>query len=82
MSPTIGQIVIYRLNVNDAAQIRERPAHPHAIVRVGAGERYPMLVTRVIDTQTVNGMVFADGEDTFWVAGRQIGSRAGEWQFD
>ena len=98
MRPSLGQIVIYRLSDSDADAINRRRQHAlshldqhraeatgvliHTGSTVNAGERYPMLVARVNNDMTINGVVFADGADPFWAPARQVGGRPGEWQFD
>lgn len=79
----LGQVVAYTLTEQDAAQINRRrgDASQHICdhvssadgkqIHVGnpveAGDKYPMVVTRLWPEGLVNGQVLLDGNDTFWV---------------
>lgn len=45
------------------------------------GDYYPMMVTRMWDATpgVVNGQVFLDGNDTFWVCSAHEGDGNGAW---
>lgn len=90
--PTIGRIVHYRVNEQDAEAINRRREHAKAHLddhcvnangvqihvgnRVSAGDVFPMMITRVWgDTpeSAVNGQLFLDGNDIYWVTSTQRG---------
>ena len=94
MEPSIGRIVHYILLGLDAEQINRRrvPGAGHnddwpggAQAHVGSivteGQKFPMIVTAVWTNITINGQVFLDGNDAFWVRSVQEGTTAGTWQW-
>ena len=86
MSPTVGQIVLYKLGPNDAEAIRQRRAAlkelgngltPNPFVYGGnearAGQEYPAVVVCVFspsESGTANLQVLLDGHDTYWATSR------------
>lgn len=97
-TPTLGRIVIYTLKGTDAEQINKRRADAkrnmehhrllsHGVmVHVGnevtAGDRFPMVITRLWGTtpdSVVQGTVMLDGSDTFWATSVGAGEVAGTW---
>jgi hypothetical protein len=95
--PTIGRIVHYRLDDQDAAHINQRRAHAltqskaagHAFpVHTGnaatAGDVYPMTITRVwgdTSDSAVNGQVLLDGNDVHWVTSATQGEGPRHYQW-
>ena len=98
MIPTIGRIVHYQLTEDDAAQINKRRADAEMHMRehrknatgvqihvgnvVRMGETFPMMITKVYETDTDNhvaGQVYLDGNDAYWVRAARFGSAAGTW---
>lgn len=92
---TIGRIVLYRLSANDALTItRNRALDPCGpaveALRMGntvkEGDIFPLLVTKTWQdaddkTQSVNGQVMLDGNDTKWVTSVHEGTEPGEWSW-
>jgi len=89
---SIGRIVHYRLNADDADQINRRRigrrptandvAWPQgAVAHVGnmvhENDVFPMIITRVWDTDHINGQVFLDGNDLYWATSRKFGDQPG-----
>lgn len=77
MIPSVGRIVLYTLSSADAELITHRRGRSGAIRivgnRVNAGDVFPMLITRVWGSDpgsAVNGTMFLDGEDTYWLTSR------------
>lgn len=95
MRPTIGRIVIYRLNVGDVQQIsaaRSVPVDPgisgqsfvHGMIGnpVTAGDECPAMVVRTFDEgKHLNLKVQLDGRDTLWVTSRGEGTEDGTWRW-
>ena len=72
----------------DSASIRDRMAQQqwpvgaqaHIGNAVTPGDYCPMVVVRCWDgTTRVNGQVFLDGNDTYWVTSAELGAIAGTW---
>jgi hypothetical protein len=84
VKPSIGRIVHYVLNEDDARQInRRRTTEPRDKWPIGAqahignvatpGDVLPMVIVRVwgeSEQSAVNGQVLLDGADTLWVSSR------------
>lgn len=70
--PKMGRIVIYTLNYADAQLITARRGPAYVGNPVCAGDEYPLLITRVWSPSIVNGKVFLDGEDSYWVTSAQV----------
>lgn len=100
MIPTIGRTVIYALRETEAEAINRRRQHAKlhmdehransngVMVHVGntvkAGDRFPMIITRVWGTtaeSVVNGTVMLDGSDTFWANSVGVGDVNGTWSW-
>lgn len=97
MKPTIGRIVHYQLTARDAEAINRRRRHAednmaeirlrqtgyqaHVGNKVNAGVSVPMIVTAVWAGDLVNGQVFLDGNDTFWVMSAPQGGEEGQWEW-
>ena len=93
--PSIGRIVHYTITATDAEQINRRRADArnassaHAktgyMVHIGnkaePGDVYPLLITRVWQSQLVNGQLFLDGNDTLWVTSAHEGEGERTWQW-
>lgn len=98
MIPTIGRIVHFKLGDANVHEINRRrdDARASAIsgdktgaqVHVGnapsEGDVYPMLITRVWDSEptedsVVQGQVFLDGNDVLWVTSAQQGDGEYQW---
>ena len=77
--PVVGSIVLYQLTAADALTVnewfsdarRQGGVNQYTGVNVNAGNVFPMIVTNVQNPSKkqvlVNGQVFLDGNDTFWV---------------
>jgi hypothetical protein len=92
MTVTIGRIVHYTLNEQDAEAInrrREDAALRQAgaqetgfVVHVGnaakAGDVYPAMCVRYWGS-SANFQVFLDGNDTYWATSRSEGEGPGTW---
>ena len=71
---------------DDALSARSDSAHLGMVVRVGnpvqLGYVYPMMIVAVWaenpqESTAVNGQVFLDGDDTYWV--EQVCKEVGQW---
>lgn len=93
MAPTIGSIVIFKLAKDQAEEITSRRTHgpskrdKHTGRFAFENEEYPMIVVRVWEDEFgpgkhgVNGQVFLDGDDTFWVTSASEGTQSGQWHW-
>ena len=57
-------------------------AQAHIGNDVHEGDTFPMLITRVwgsTATSAVNGQVFLDGHDVYWVTSRTVGDQPGQF---
>ena len=92
MIPTQCRIVIYTLTQEDAELINYKRSIKQArddiqdIIGnpVAAGETYPMLIVRCFGNSpdsAVNGRLFLDGDDTFWVRSTSVGEGPGKFQW-
>lgn len=57
-------------------------AQVHIGNEVKEGDVFPMIITRVwgpSETSAVNGQVFLDGNDLFWVTSTSVGERNGSF---
>jgi hypothetical protein len=93
MKPTIGIILHYTLNSQDAEMVnRRRVAKPHdpgwpagAQAHSGnsasAGQVVPVIVTAVWIDTCVNGQALLDGNDSLWVTSRMEGTEPGTWRW-
>jgi hypothetical protein len=83
MNPTPGQRVMYMLNENDAAAIRnQRIAANGGTIgnHAEAGQTYPATVVRTFFGGTsANLQVQLDGPDTYWATSRSEGEGDGHW---
>ena len=88
MIPSVGRTVHYTISDAQAKLINERRAESNGIYygnQASAGQVYPMLITRVWDAPTQNensavqGQVFLDGNDTFWVTSGHQGEGEYYW---
>ncbi len=81
--PTIGRIVHYTLNEQDASRIKDIRGFGSVVGNVPeAGQVLPMLIVRTWgDTpeSPVNGQVFLDGNDVLWVTSRLVGEGPGHF---
>lgn len=92
---TIGRIVRYWLTDWDVSEIINRRTRANHILGQNTvmgttpcvGQVLPMIVTSVFDDPTrgfvpvVNGKVFLDGDDNYWVEGIPEGNGPGEWHW-
>lgn len=87
---SVGRIVLYTLSQDDVLGIigqRDAAGVEGRYNRPTFGEDYPLVVVRVWDNEYgdgipgVNGQVFLDGGDTFWVTSRAEGSGEGTWHW-
>lgn len=90
MPPTIGRIVIYKLGFDDVEYIRRRRNSGHVAEHgnsIAAGDEFPMIVVRVLPDEFgpsvpgINGQLFLDGNDRFWVTGKAEGTENGTWHW-
>jgi hypothetical protein len=82
MNPTLGRIVLYTLNEQDAAMIRnQRIAANGGMLgnRVETGQVYPAIVVRTFGGSAANLQVLLDGPDTYWATSRAEGDGEGRW---
>jgi hypothetical protein len=85
VKPSIGRIVHYTLNQQDADEInRRRAADP--VTGVGnqarEGDVYPAMVVRIFGEtpeSAVNLQVSLDGNDQFWATSRTLGEGPFHW---
>jgi hypothetical protein len=74
-------------SISDRIEKDEWPigAQAHIGNSVYEGQHLPMLITAVfgssLDNITVNGQVFLDGNDTFWVNSASEGEEPGSWHW-
>ena len=92
---SVGRIVHYKLSFLDAAVVNRRRTYAetsglkkaalgvmlHHGNQVASGEVLPMIVTRVWPGDNVNGQVFLDGNDTFFVLTVAPGDGEGQWSW-
>jgi|SRR5882724_587214 len=97
MKPTLGRIVHYVLNEQDAESINRRRTHARAhmhehnlnatgvIVHVGneahAGNIFPMMVVMSWPGDYVNGQVYLDGNDVYWATSKKEGDGLGTFHW-
>jgi hypothetical protein len=88
MKPSLGRIVHYRLSQDDIvllAHLRARRAGEYGTLE--AGEVFPMIIVRASGSEhpafvdTVNGQVFLDGDDTYYVVNVKPGDGPGTWSW-
>jgi hypothetical protein len=92
MIPSVGRIVHYTLNEQDAEAINRRRSHARAHMpehqansnAVSAGEVYPLVITKVwshppTEGTAVNGQVLLDGNDLYWATSVDEGEGQGHW---
>ncbi len=88
--PTIGRIVLYTLNKQDADFINQRRKQARDSGRLGEiaiiygndaaeGQVFPADVVRVFNVGSVNLQVKLDGTDTYWATSRAEGDQPGTW---
>ena len=86
----VGQIVDYRLSVEEAFAITSMRYHKpptgnlidsYRSSDVQAGGLHPLLVTRVWDGGLVNGQLFLDGNDNFWITAAVEGTGPRSWSW-
>jgi hypothetical protein len=95
MNPSIGRIVVYRLDKWEADAVNKRRgaaivsgiakrqegcmAHVGNVVR--EGDQFPAVVVRVWSGSGINAQVLLDGTDTLWTCSRVEGNSAGNWSW-
>jgi hypothetical protein len=93
-TPTIGRIVYYRINEQDAKAINDRYIDAmkaineirtgfqlHVGNHVAIGQILPMIIVGVWPGTSVNGQVILDGNDNFWVTSAEQGYNNGQWNW-
>lgn len=70
----IGDIVLYKLTAEDAQAVTRKRQEFVAGNEAKEGDELPMIVVAVTADGKVNGHVFNDGCDTFWVQGVTVGT--------
>ena len=87
IEPSIGRIVHYVLSTEDIARInlsRDKKWYGNS---VKIGDKFPMMIVNVCTNESgknrrcVNGQVFLDGNDMFWVREVPQGIASGEWRW-
>ena len=56
-------------------------AQAHIGNEVHAHDVFPLIVTKVWTSWMVNGQLFLDGNDVFWVTSTQRGYKPGTWEW-
>ena len=84
MKPSIGLIVHYTLNQQDADEINRRRTDSFVLAgnQAREGDVYPAMIVRVFGEtpeSAVNLQVFLDGTDTFWATSRTVGEGPFYW---
>lgn len=92
MQPSVGRIVHYTLTEANAERINRRRtsedvrgAQAHVGNFARTGDVLPLLICRVWPDEYgpgvpgVNGQVFLDGNDQFWVTSAKEGTEPGTW---
>ncbi|MET9086175.1 hypothetical protein ABZX77_30590 [Streptomyces sp. NPDC004237] len=83
MKPSIGRIVHYTLNQQDADEINRRRADsPQAGNHAREGDVYPAMIVRIFGEtpeSAVNLQVFLDGNDSHWATSRTLGEGPFHW---
>ncbi len=77
MEPTIGRIVIYRLNQYDRDELKALGAD---LPNNGA-EVVPAVIVRVFSATCVNLRVLVDGRQALWATSRSPGDGDGQWSW-
>ena len=88
-----GDIVTYQISARDAEIINQRRSvyakgdAPQGLqVHMGnpviEGNPMPMIITKFNNNSSVNGQVFLDGTDTYWVVDVKEGEEPGEYGVD
>ena len=90
-----GRIVHFMLSAQDAAEINKKRAQVdwsnvpqngtqmHVGNHVEAGEHIPMIIVKVWNKELgyVNGKLFLDGNDDFWVTSVSPGNEPHSWHW-
>lgn len=95
MKMTIGNIVYYRLTLDQAYMTNkrredarqnfpkmreERPGfQAHVGSPVSEGDMVPLVITASLSEDLVNGQAILDGNDTLWVTSATMGTQPGQW---
>lgn len=84
--PTVGRIVLYRLNRSDVQTIRERRDTQHIGGNsVNEGDTIPMVIVAVWSNgprSAVNGQVLLDGPDGhYWATSVAVGEGPGTFSW-
>jgi hypothetical protein len=76
--PTVGRIVLYKLDESDCNVIKHRRGAAQGNVP-HAGEVYPAVVVRSWGGPSVNLQVLLDGPDSYWAVSRKEGAEEAQW---
>ncbi len=86
--PTVGRIVLYRVTQNDIEGIMERRKASGGLFNgnpMDEGDAFPFLITEAwtgeSPNKAVNGQLFLDGNDTYWLTSRMVGEGPGTWSW-
>lgn len=84
MKPSIGRVVHYTLNQQDADEINRRRTDSFVLAgnQAQEGDVYPAMIVRIFGEtpeSAVNLQVFLDGTDTFWATSRTLGEGPSHW---
>ena len=84
--PTAGRIVMYCVSQNDIDRIMERRAASNGLFNgnpIQEGDTFPFLITEAWSGESpnkaVNGQLFLDGNDNYWLSSRLRGEGPGTW---
>ncbi len=86
MKPTIGRIVIYKLNEWDVQRVKEFGDH-NGNYYVSLGQEFPLIIVRVWPDEYgtgvpgVNGQVILDGRERLWITSAKEGTEPGTWNW-
>ena len=66
-----GQTVLFTISEQQAKQINAQRTQAGHATKTGnvarEGDSFPLIVVRVWSHESVNGQLFLDGNDTYWV---------------
>lgn len=80
--PTLGRIVHYTLNDDDAAKINQRrDDDPNSGNRVEAGQDCAAVVVAAWGNSSCNLTLLLDGKDTYWALSKSEGDERGHWHW-
>lgn len=78
MTPTLGQVVHYRLSDQDATAINALPAQHNPTT---ANQTVAAIVVQVWNASTCNLRLLLDGDSDYWATSRVVGNQPGQWNW-